>query len=48
MNQALQLAQANNFYKAMLCMRRLLDYERLVMENPAYTRPPMEAAAPNA
>ena len=48
MNQALQLAQASNFYKAMLCMRRLLDYERLVMANPAYTRPAMTAEAPGA
>jgi flagellar protein FlbT len=48
MSQALQLAQTHNFYKAMLCMRRLLDYERLILENPAYARPAAQAAAPGA
>lgn len=36
MDQAIQHARANNFYKAMQCMRRILLYEELVMRNPAY------------
>jgi flagellar protein FlbT len=36
MDQAIQFARAGNFYKAMQCMRRILRYEELVMENPAY------------
>ena len=48
MNQALEHAQAQNFYKAMHCMRRLLDYERLVLENPAYTRPAASPASSGA
>jgi hypothetical protein len=36
MDQAVQYARANNFYKAMQCMRRILPYEELVMQNPAY------------
>jgi flagellar protein FlbT len=36
MDQAIQHARANCFYKAMQCMRRILLYEELVMQNPAY------------
>jgi flagellar biosynthesis repressor protein FlbT len=36
MDQAIQSARAKNFYQAMQCMRRILRYEELVMENPAY------------
>ena len=36
MDQAIRFARTNNFYKAMQCMRRILVYEELVMENPAY------------
>jgi flagellar biosynthesis repressor protein FlbT len=36
MDQAIQHARANSFYKAMQCMRRILPYEELVMQNPAY------------
>jgi hypothetical protein len=36
MDQAIQFARARNFYKAMQCMRRILLYEELVIENPAY------------
>jgi flagellar protein FlbT len=36
MDQAIQCARAKNFYQAMQCMRRILRYEELVMENPAY------------
>jgi flagellar protein FlbT len=36
MDQAVRYARANNFYKAMQCMRRILPYEELVMQNPAY------------
>jgi len=36
MDQAIQCARAGNFYKAMQCMRRILQYEELVLQNPAY------------
>jgi len=36
LDQAIQCARAKNFYQAMQCMRRMLRYEELVMENPAY------------
>ncbi len=36
MDQAIRHARANSFYKAMQCMRRILPYEELVMQNPAY------------
>jgi hypothetical protein len=36
MDQAIAHARANNFYKALQCMRRVLPYEELVMQNPAY------------
>jgi flagellar protein FlbT len=36
MDQAIQHARAHNFYKAMQCMRRILMYEELVLQNPAY------------
>ena len=36
MEQAIRQARANNFYKAMQCMRRILLYEELVMQNPSY------------
>ena len=36
MDQAIQHARAGNFYKAMQCMRRILQYEELVLQNPAY------------
>jgi flagellar protein FlbT len=36
MDQAIQHAHAGNFYKAMQCMRRILQYEELVLQNPAY------------
>jgi flagellar protein FlbT len=45
MNQAIQHARAHNFYKAMQCMRRILPYEELVMQNPAYQH---RRAAPSA
>lgn len=44
MDQALRFAHARNFYKAMLCMRRLLPYEQLVLENPAYAQRGAEAS----
>jgi flagellar protein FlbT len=36
MNEAIQFARAEKFYQAMQCMRRILAYEELVMENPTY------------
>ena len=36
MDQAIQQARAHNFYKALQCMRRILLYEELVLQNPAY------------
>lgn len=49
MDQAIQFARANNFYKAMQCMRRILVYEELVMENPAYAhRRTEQVAQPDA
>jgi flagellar protein FlbT len=45
MDQAIQFARASNFYKAMQCMRRILQYEELVMENPAYAQRRAEATA---
>jgi flagellar protein FlbT len=45
MDQAIQFARAHNFYKAMQCMRRILQYEQLVMENPAYAQRRAEATA---
>jgi flagellar protein FlbT len=36
MDQAIQCARAGNFYKAMQYMRRILQYEELVLQNPAY------------
>ena len=49
MDQAIQCARANNYYKAMQCMRRILSYEELVMENPAYAQrraePPVRSNA---
>jgi flagellar protein FlbT len=38
MDQAIQFARARNYYKAMQCMRRILAYEELVLENPAYAQ----------
>jgi flagellar biosynthesis repressor protein FlbT len=38
MDQALRFVHAGNYYKAMQCMRRILAYERLVLENPAYAK----------
>jgi flagellar protein FlbT len=38
MDQALRFVHAGNYYKAMQCMRRLLAYEQLVLENPAYAQ----------
>lgn len=49
MDQAIQFARAKNYYKAMQCMRRVLAYEELVMENPAYAHRRAPATAqPNA
>jgi flagellar biosynthesis repressor protein FlbT len=49
MDQAIQCARAKNYYKAMQCMRRILLYEELVMENPAYAhRRAQTPAQPNA
>jgi flagellar biosynthesis repressor protein FlbT len=49
MDQAIQHARANNFYKAMQSMRRILPYEELVMQNPAYAHrraePPAQSSA---
>jgi hypothetical protein len=45
MDQAIQFARASNFYKAMQCMRRILQYEELVMENPAYAQRRAESTA---
>lgn len=45
MDQAIQFARARNFYKAMQCMRRILLYEELVIENPAYAHRRAESAA---
>jgi flagellar protein FlbT len=45
MDQAIQFARARNFYKAMQCMRRILLYEELVIENPAYAGRQAESAA---
>lgn len=45
MDQAIQHARANNFYKAMQCMRRILPYEELVMQNPAYAHRRAESPA---
>jgi flagellar protein FlbT len=45
MDQAIQFARASNFYKAMQCMRRILQYEELVMENPAYAQRRAEPTA---
>jgi len=38
MDEALRFIHARNYYKAMQCMRRLLAYEKLVLENPAYAQ----------
>jgi flagellar biosynthesis repressor protein FlbT len=35
MDEALRFVHARNYYKAMQCTRRLLAYEKLVLENPA-------------
>lgn len=45
MDQAIQFARARNFYKAMQCMRRILLYEELVIENPAYAHRRAESPA---
>lgn len=45
MDQAIRHARANSFYKAMQCMRRILTYEELVLQNPAYAH---RGAAPSA
>lgn len=49
MDQAIKHARTNSFYKAMQCMRRILPYEELVMQNPAYahgrTGPPARSTA---
>jgi flagellar biosynthesis repressor protein FlbT len=47
MDQAIQHARANNFYKAMQCMRRILPYEELVVQNPAYAHRRPELLAPS-
>ena len=48
MEQAIRHARANNFYKAMQCMRRILPYEELVMQNPAYAHRQPEPRARSA
>jgi flagellar protein FlbT len=45
MDQAIGHARANSFYKAMQCMRRILPYEELVLQNPAYAH---RGTAPSA
>jgi flagellar biosynthesis repressor protein FlbT len=49
MDEAIAHAHADNFYKAMQCMRRMLPYEELVMQNPAYAhrraQPPARSSA---
>jgi flagellar biosynthesis repressor protein FlbT len=47
LDQAIQCARAKNFYQAMQCMRRILRYEELVMENPAYANRQDKPVAPS-
>ena len=48
MDQAIRHARADNFYKAMQCMRRILPYEELVLRNPAYAHRRPQASAPSS
>jgi len=47
MDQAIAHARANHFYKAMQCMRRILAYEELVLQNPAYAHRRAQSLAPS-
>jgi flagellar protein FlbT len=47
LDQAIQCARSKNFYQAMQCMRRMLRYEELVMENPAYADRGAKPLAPS-